>query len=60
MHMASSGSFLGGLGSSSEPVRVGEPDNFRLGCMVDLQMLAKRLCKARFNEPAAAQAIFTR
>lgn len=57
---ASAGSLLGGLGSSSEPVRVGEPDNFRLVCMVDLQMLAKRLCKARFNEPAAAQAVFTR
>jgi len=56
----SAGSVLGGLGTSSEPVRVGEPDNFCLICMVDLQVLAKRLCRARFNEPAAAQAIFVR
>jgi len=28
--------------------------------MVDLQVLAKRLCKARFNEVAAVQAIFAR
>jgi hypothetical protein len=57
---ASAGSVLGGLGSSSELVRVDEPDNFRLICMVDLLVLAKRLCRARFNEPGAAQAIFVR
>lgn len=48
------------LGSSSDPVRIGEPDKFRFVSVVDLKSLAKKLTRAKFNVPETVAGVFAR